>query len=99
MTLNSNDYREIKAAKVWTKDILVRMVQDHKDGFTTRLISEEFATTMKDAQMRVSRLLKWGCIRARSRAVKPITWILTNWGLKMAEKWKDGNSPGGSSIF
>ncbi len=89
MGLNSNDYREIKAAKVWTKDVLTRMLEDHKDGFTTRMISDAFGITMKDSQMRVTRLQRWHCIKALSRATKPITWIPTKWGIKMANKWHE----------
>ena len=92
MTLKSSDYRKVRAANVWTRNVLVKAVQDYKHGFTTRTISEDFNITMKDAQMRVTRLSKWGCIRALSRGEKPITWVPTNWGLKISDKWKGGES-------
>ena len=93
MTLKSKDYRKVRAANVWTRDVLVKMVRDHKHGFTTGTISEDFNITMKDAQMRVTRLFRWGCIRALSRTEKPITWVPTDWGLKISDKWKGEASP------
>ena len=93
MALKSKDYHKVRTANVWTRNVLVKMVRDHEHGFTTRTISEDFNITMKDAQMRVTRLSRWGCIRALSKTEKPITWVPTSWGLKISDKWKGGASP------
>ena len=87
-----SDYRDHPEPKLRTRDLLIWMVEYDAESYTSRDIASHFRIEVADSASRLAGLKKWGCMRVikKGRGNQPSFWEVTDWGLKMAEKWKVG---------
>lgn len=83
----TSSYKDHPEPALWTRDVLI-WIADGGD-ITSPEIADQFNIQVADASKRLSMLMKWGCLK-RVKSGRRFIYSITEWGRKMAEKWREG---------
>lgn len=88
--VKKKDYRDVKNPRLRTRDVLIWIHEEDLEEVTGNDISEQFSLLPSEGTSRLMTLNKWGCLRLieRGRSHISSTYEITDWGLKMAERWR-----------
>lgn len=90
------DYRTVKSANLWTRDVLIHF-SETGDVLSCGSLCEVFGIKPPDACMRLKRLDKWGCISQINKGqYRNREYTVTKWGFKCAERWGNEQGEAGS---
>lgn len=84
------DYRTIKDPEWSARRVLLFIHDSKQSSITSRLIADSLECSLATACMKLSALKKWGCIKMieKGSGKKPSIYIITEWGIKMTNKWR-----------
>jgi hypothetical protein len=90
--VRKSDYRDIKDPKLPSRKVLIWMIDNDSafEYYTSRDLTEQFGCIISVSATKLYHLRRWGCIRIdkRGRGNQPHQYIITEWGRKMAAKWR-----------
>jgi Fic family protein len=85
------DYRDYRKPRLWSYEILIRFIELEKPYFTSRDISKLFGLSHAEACTRINTLKRYHLIKRVEPKTWPVTYEISNWGLKYANFKREKN--------
>lgn len=94
--VNKRDFHSVKNPKFSVRDVLIWIADTCPSEVTSRMVVEHFwpndqVRRLAECSSKLIMLQKWQCLSVRSAGFKHRgkVYEITDWGLKMAEKWSN----------
>jgi len=82
------DYRKQKDPRLFSIEILIELISQKVNEFTSREIADLFKIPIAESCTRINVLKRYGCIKVIKPETYPRVYEITDWGKRYSEKKK-----------